>query len=56
VPHTISVAELKRDIEEMPDEELMKKYGFAKKDLQVLLDTFVGVCSSKVGHRISEQP
>jgi hypothetical protein len=56
VPQTISVTELKRDIEEMPNDELMEKYGFARKDLEVLLDTFVGARHSKAGRRSSDQP
>jgi len=56
MPHSVSVAELKKDIEQMPDEQLIQKYGFCKKELEVFLDSFAKASTSKVGVEITEKP
>ncbi len=38
---TVSVSDVIRDVEEMPDEELMTKYGLCKNDLKAFFDRFM---------------
>lgn len=38
---TVSVSDVIKDVEEMPDEELMTKYGLCKNDLEAFFDRFL---------------